>query len=150
MGSGGGTLALGTGSELGEVAVVITLPVYNVSAMSRHEVCPHQSRLECNSHLVVEDLGLSSLGLGDESLIKNVKHILAHLLQLGLDLLAVIADDTDVLIGALVFLLLLDGGNDAPGGTAGADHVLVSDGKQVTLINSELATNLNTCQSQIP
>jgi hypothetical protein len=55
-----------------------------------------------------------------------------------------------VLLRTLVFLLLLDGGNDAPGGTAGADHVLVSDGKQVTLINSELATNLNTCQSQIP
>jgi hypothetical protein len=34
-----------------------------------------------------------------------------------------------VLLGALVLLLLLDGGNDAPGGTAGADHVLVGDRK---------------------
>lgn len=103
----------------------------------------------CNPHLVVEDLGLSSLGLGDESLIKNIKHILAHLLQLGFDLLAVIADDADVLIGALVLLLLLDGRNDAPGGTAGANHVLVGDGKQVTLIDGELATNLDMCQSRI-
>ena len=67
---------------------------------------------------------------------------MADLLELGLDLLAVVTDDTDVLIGALGLLLLLDGGDDAPRGTAGTDDVLVSDGKQVTLVNSELATDL--------
>lgn len=104
-----------------------------------------QVRLGWNPHLVVEDLGLSSLGLGDKSLVENIKHILAHLLQLGFDLLAVVTNDADVLLRALILLLLFDGGNDAPGGTAGADHVLVGDRKQVTLINSELATDLDTC-----
>jgi hypothetical protein len=98
---------------------------------------------DSNPHLVVEDLGLASLGLGDESLIKDVKDILANLLQLGLDLLAVVTDDADVLIGALGLLLLLDGGDDAPGGTAGTNHVLVGNGEKVTLIDSELAANLN-------
>lgn len=40
VGSGGGTLALGAGSELGEVAVVIALPVYKVSTMSQDEESP--------------------------------------------------------------------------------------------------------------
>lgn len=100
-----------------------------------------------NAHLVVEDLGLSSLGLGDESVVEDVEDILADLLQFGLDLLAVIADNTNVLIGTLGLLLLLDGGDDAPGGTTGANDVLVGNGQKVTLVDSELATNLNLCQS---
>jgi hypothetical protein len=47
-----------------------------------------------------------------------------------------------VLIGALVLLLLLNGGDDAPGRTAGAYDVLVGNGEEVTLINSKLATKL--------
>jgi hypothetical protein len=50
-----------------------------------------------------------------------------------------------VLVGALVLLLLLNGGDDAPGRTAGADHVLVGNGKEVTLINSKLAADLYIC-----
>jgi hypothetical protein len=99
--------------------------------------------LKDNSHLVVEHLGLASLSLGEESVIEDVKDILADLLQLGLDLLAVITDNADVLIGSLGLLLLLDGGDDAPGSTAGTNHVLVSDGQKVTLIDGELAANLN-------
>ena len=93
-------------------------------------------------HLVVEDLGLASLSLGDEGLVQDIQHILAHLLQLSLDLLAVVTDSANVLIGALGLLLLLDGGDDAPGSTAGADHVLVRDGEQVTLIDGKLASDL--------
>lgn len=100
-----------------------------------------------NLHLVVEDLGLSSLGLGDESLVEDVEDILADLLQFGLDLLAVVTDNANVLIGTLGLLLLLDGGDDAPGGTTGANDVLVGDGQKVTLVDSELTTNLNLCQS---
>jgi hypothetical protein len=37
---------------------------------------------------------------------------------------------------------LLDAGNDAPGGTAGTDNVLVGDRQQITLVDSELAANL--------
>lgn len=97
---------------------------------------------ECCLHLVVKDLGLASLGLRNEGLVKNVEHILANPLQLILNFLAVITDDSDMLLGALGFLLLLDGGNDAPGGTAGTDHVLVRDGEKVTFINGQFTTDL--------
>lgn len=92
---------------------------------------------------MVEDLALASLGLGNEALVEDGEDILANLLELKLDLLAVLADDTDVLIGALGLLLLLDAGDDAPGSTAGADDVLVGDGKEVALVNCELATDLD-------
>lgn len=92
---------------------------------------------------MVEDLALASLGLGDEALVEDVEDILADLLELELDLLAVLADDTDVLVSALALLLLLDAGDDAPRGTAGADDVLVGHGKEVALVDCELAANLN-------
>jgi hypothetical protein len=38
---------------------------------------------------------------------------------------------------------LLDAGNDAPRGTACADDVLVSHGQKVTLVNGELAADLD-------
>jgi hypothetical protein len=63
---------------------------------------------------VVEDLGLARLGLGDEGVVEDVEDILADLLELGLDLLAVFTDGANVLLGALGLLLLLDRGNDAP------------------------------------
>ena len=92
---------------------------------------------------MVEDLALASLGLGDEALVEDGEDILADLLELKLDLLAVLADDTDVLVGALGLLLLLDAGDDAPGSTAGADDVLVGHGKEVALVDCELATDLD-------
>ena len=92
---------------------------------------------------MVEDLALASLGLGDEALVEDGEDILADLLELKLDLLAVLADDTDVLVGALGVLLLLDAGDDSPGSTTGADEVLVGDGKEVALVDCELATDLD-------
>lgn len=47
-----------------------------------------------------------------------------------------------MLFRALGFLLLFDGGDDSPGGTAGANDVLVSNGKQVTLIDGKFASDL--------
>jgi hypothetical protein len=94
-------------------------------------------------HLVVEDLALAGLSLGNKALVEDAEDILADLLELELNLLAVLADDTDVLVGALGLLLLLDAGNDAPGSTAGADDVLVRDGKEVALVNCELAADLD-------
>lgn len=67
-----------------------------------------------NAHLVVEDLGLAGLGLGDQRVIQNVQDILADILKLLLDLITVLLDDTNVLVGTLGLLLLLDGGDDAP------------------------------------
>lgn len=147
MGSSSSNLALVAGSELSEVAVVVSLPV--VGGQSRHVARSGRMRVGVrNLHLVVEDLGLAGLGLGNQGLVKDVENILADLLELGLNLLAVVADDTDVLIRALGLLLLLDGGDDAPRGTAGTDNVLVRNGKQITLINGELATDLKENVSQ--
>lgn len=91
---------------------------------------------------MVKDLGLASGGIGDEALVKNVEDVLADLLELSLDLLAVVLDGGDVLVGALGLLLLLNGGDDAPRGTAGADNVLVGNGEQVALVDGELAAEL--------
>ena len=147
MGSSSSNLALVAGSELSEVAVVVSLPV--VGGQSQHVARSGRMRVGVrNSHLVVEDLGLAGLGLGDQGLVKDIEDILADLLELGLNLLAVVADDTDVLIRALGLLLLLDGGDDAPRGPAGTDNVLVRNGKQITFINGELATDLKENVSQ--
>jgi hypothetical protein len=91
---------------------------------------------------VVEDLALAGLGLGDKTLVEDIKDILADLLELELNFAAVVADDGDVLVRTFGFLLLLDAGNDAPRGTAGTNDVLVGDGQKVSLVDSELAADL--------
>lgn len=95
-----------------------------------------------NSHLVVEDLGLSGGGVGDQAVVENVEDILADLLELQLNLGAVLLDGGHVLVGALALLLLLDGRDDAPRSPSGTDHVLVGDRQEVTLVNGELAAQL--------
>ena len=50
---------------------------------------------------MVKDFGLSRLGLWNQRLVKNVKNVLANLLELGLDLLAVFPDGTNVLVSSL-------------------------------------------------
>lgn len=91
---------------------------------------------------MVEDLALARLGLGDQGVVKDVEDILADLLELGLNLLAVVADDGNVLVGALLLLLLLDRRDDAPRGAAGTDDVLVCDREEVALVNGEFTTDL--------
>lgn len=59
-------------------------------------------------HLVVEDLGLARLGLGDQGVVEHVEDILADLLEFLLNLLSVLANGGDVLVRALGLLLLLD------------------------------------------
>lgn len=92
---------------------------------------------------MVEDLGLAGGGVGDEALVQDIENILANLLELELDLAAVLLDGGDVLVRALGFLLLLDGGDDAPRGTAGADNVLVGDAEEVALVDAELTAQLS-------
>ena len=99
-------------------------------------------------HLVVEHLALARLGLWDKAVVEDVEHILADVLKLGLNLLAVVADDADVLVRALSLLFLLDAGDDAPRGTTRADHVLVGHGEQVTLVNGKFAADLWDCISE--
>jgi hypothetical protein len=92
---------------------------------------------------VVKDLALARLGLGNQRVIKDIKDILADLLKLRLNLLAVVADDGNVLVRALLLLLLLDRRDDAPRGTSGSDDVLVGDREEVALVDGEFTTNLN-------
>jgi hypothetical protein len=63
---------------------------------------------------VVEHLALTRLGLGNQVLVEYVQHILADLLELKLNLLAVFTDGANVLIGTLGLLLLLDGRDNPP------------------------------------
>jgi hypothetical protein len=116
MGSSCSNLALLARSKLGQVAVVITF------------------------HLVIENFGLSGLGLWDQRLIQDIKNILAHFLEFGLDLLTVITDGRNVLVGTLRLFLLLDRGDYAPGSTSSANNILVGDGQKVSLVNCELST----------
>ena len=91
---------------------------------------------------MVEDLGLAGLGFGDQALVEHVEDVLADRLELLLDLLTILADGRHVLVGALGFLLLLDGRDDAPGRAPSADDVLVRDREQVTLVNGQLTPQL--------
>ena len=133
----GGVLALVGHGELGEVAVVVTLPVGGNSKVSLAVAISYQFQV-FDSHLVVEDLGLAALGRGDKVLLENLKDVLADLAELGLDLLTVLLDKGDLGLVALALLLLLDGGDDAPRGTASANDVLVGDGQKVPLLDGQL------------
>jgi hypothetical protein len=104
----GGGLALVANGELGKVAVVVTLPI------SRMWLADCQSRCAACIHLVVEDLGLAALSRGDKVAVKALEDVLADLGKLGLDLLAVLLDKSDLSLVALRLLLLLDRGDDSP------------------------------------
>ena len=93
---------------------------------------------------MVEDLGFAGLGLGDQSLIEDVEDILADLLELCFDLLAVVLDGGDVLVRALGLFLLLNGRDDSPRSPSCADHVLVCHGEEVSFVDSEFAAELGT------
>lgn len=93
-------------------------------------------------HLVIEDFGLASLRVGDQALIEDVENILADLLELRLDLGAVIANDGNVLFRALALFLLFNRRDDAPRRTTGTDNILVGNAEKVTLVDGELAAQL--------
>jgi hypothetical protein len=138
MSSSRGDLALLARRELGEVAVVVTLPAVANRLAMRWWI----GRGAGYSHLVVEDLGLAGLGLGDEGVVEHVEHILADLLELLLDLLAVLPDGVDVLVRALGLLLLLDRRDYAPRRTSCADYILVGYRKEVALVDGKFTTDL--------
>lgn len=91
---------------------------------------------------MVKDLGLARGSVGDERLVQNIENILADLLQLCFDLGTVFLNGRDVLVGTLGFFLLLNGRDDAPRGTAGANDVLVGNGEEVTLVDGQLTAEL--------
>ena len=57
-------------------------------------------------------------------LVQDVKNVLADVLELLLDLVPVGPDHAELVLAALVLLLLLDAGDEPPGGSPGPDHVL--------------------------
>mmetsp|Transcript_58861 Transcript_58861/g.127772 ORF Transcript_58861/g.127772 Transcript_58861/m.127772 type:complete len:252 (-) Transcript_58861:13-768(-) len=107
---GGGFLADITRLELSEVSVVVTL------------------------HLVVEDLAFLRVGVGDELVLDNLENVRADIDKLVLDLGLVVTNKGK----ALSLSLLLDGGDHSPRGTAGADDILVGNGKEVSLLDGKL------------
>jgi len=142
VGSGCSNLALLARSKLSKVAVVVTLPV--IGAMLANHTWMQRGLLSTDRdiHLVIEDLGLSRLSLGDQRLVQHIKNILADFLEFGLDLLAVVTDSGNVFVGTLGLFLLLDRGDNAPGSTSSADDILVGNGQQVSLIDCELSAQL--------
>mmetsp|Transcript_58860 Transcript_58860/g.127770 ORF Transcript_58860/g.127770 Transcript_58860/m.127770 type:complete len:252 (-) Transcript_58860:13-768(-) len=107
---GGGFLADITRLELSEVSVVVTL------------------------HLVVEDLSFLGVRVGDKLVLDNLKNIRADIYKLVFDLRLVVTDEAE----ALDLSFLLDGGDYSPRRTAGADNVLVGNGKKVSLLDGKL------------
>ncbi len=49
-------------------------------------------------HLVVEDLGFTGLGLGNQGFVEDIEDILADLLELRFNLLAVLADGPNMFV----------------------------------------------------
>lgn len=150
MRGGRSSLALLTRRELGEVAVVIALPAVALllaplQSQARSVYLAHPP-IYGYIHLVVEDLRLARFGLGDQRVIKHIEDVLADFLELGLDLLAVLANSANMLIGPLGLLFLLDGGDYTPGGTSGAHNVLIGDGQQIALVDGQLSADLIACQ----
>ena len=105
-----------TGGHLGQVSEVVTL------------------------HLQVEDLGLWVARLWYQELVQELEDILANVLELLLDLLAVLASHRLLPLAALG--LLLNARDDAPRRAASADHILVGDREQVPLLVAQLVARL--------
>ena len=85
-----GLLALIGRSKLGEVAVVVALPVEELGLAKRHN---RLTDATCDLHLVVEDLGFAALSGWDQVLVQDVQDVLADLAELRLNLDAVLLDE---------------------------------------------------------
>ena len=84
---------------------------------------------------MVEDLRFTRLGFWDQRFVQNVEDVLADLLEFSLDLLTILLDSRNMLVGTLGLFLLFDRGDDAPGSTSCANHVLVSNTEEVSLVD---------------
>lgn len=97
---------------------------------------------------MIEHLGLARLGLRDQGFIQDIKYILADLLKFILNLVTILTDSLNMLVGALGFFLLLNGRNDTPRCTSGTNDVLVGNREEIALIDAKFSTKLNTIHSQ--
>jgi len=112
-------LSLVTNGELGEVTVVVTLPIVVLVV----RVSPGEG----DKHLVVENLRLPTLSRWNQVLVKDLKDIFADLGQLCLDCLTVVLDEANLYLVSLGLFLLLNRGNNSPRSAAGTNNVLVSN-----------------------
>jgi hypothetical protein len=110
VGSSCSNLALLARSKLSQIAVIVTLPIikYLLAKVHSDELRGEFIITEKDVHLVIKDLGLSRLGFGDQRFIQNIKNILADFLKFSLDLLTIITNGRNMLVGALRLFLLLD------------------------------------------
>ena len=78
--------------------MIITLPI----VVEVLEIPPGSYSADLiDLHLVVKDLGFPGLRLRNQRLIEDVQYVLADALQLRLDLLAIFANSSDMLICTL-------------------------------------------------
>ena len=89
-------------------------------------------------HLEVKDLGLRSGGRGDKVGLEQLEDAVTDLGKLSLDLSTVVLDERDPVVIAAALLLLFNGGDNAPRGTACSNHILVRNREEVALLDSEL------------
>lgn len=71
-------------------------------------------------------------------LVKNHENVFADFGQLVLDFDAVVLDQGDLLAVTFGLLLLLDRRDYSPRSTASANHILVCDGQEISLLDREL------------
>ena len=71
-------------------------------------------------------------------LVKDIKDIVADLGKLVLNLLAILLNESNLGGVALGLLLLLNRRDYSPGSAAGTDDVLVGDGQEVALLNTQI------------
>lgn len=128
----GGFLALVTEGELSQVAVVITLPRL-VLVRPNHKT----SGLMLSLHLVVENLRLARLRRGNQMFVKDFQDIFTDLGQLGLNLLTVLFDQSNLRFVAFRLLLLFNRSHDPPGCAPGPNDILVGHRKEISLFHGE-------------
>ena len=86
-------------------------------------------------HLVEEGFGLVSGSLGHARVLDNFDNLDALIVEFLLDLLLVLSE---TFVELLVLWVLLDGTDSSNGGSLGANLVLETDGKQVSLLSGEI------------
>lgn len=134
-------VALLTCGILCNVTVIVTLPT-----MCRTNVSRNQKQIKgvcITLHLVVEHLSFALGGGGNQELLQESKNVVADIVQLGLDLFAVLLDLGNLGLVALAFFLLLDRRYDSPGRTACTNHVLVRDREKVALFDGQIHAHLS-------
>ena len=77
---------------------------------------------------MVKNFSLDRLSKGDQVRVDNVKNVLADHGELVFNLMAVLLDESNLRIVALVHLILLNRNDYSPGSTAMANHILVGYG----------------------